>query len=209
MSLLTAPVPLGPCAPCRPNDPFIISEVKLAGGFVSGYKMWNVPLQYADEPDSVICKGDYELWWTQRKPNTLDTVVELKKKFRVTEPPCIWDPETRTFALFADYSQSIDDFDVATDNWLQYLTFVGVNSDANLWQEFMTAQGSYYQSEDGTIAYAGRIFRNRRTGVTTFKRPDQRFTSDAEWLNVTSPSGEPVYLNRRTGVTQYEDPASR
>ena len=49
-----------------PGDPKVLNEVKLKQGFVSGYRMTGISTVYSGESNQIICKGTYELWWTQR-----------------------------------------------------------------------------------------------------------------------------------------------
>ena len=202
----------------RKDDTFVIAETALPAGFVSGYKMWNLPLTYDNNPNNVLCRGHYEvnptrrahtrfrgpsllrrmgatarcfvprafrvsraqIWWTLRQPNSRLSYVEQKKRFYVSEPPCVWDAVLQRESDYADYAQAFDDTAVANDKWVQYLIFNAENARADRWTEIMSAAGSYFESPDGTIAYAGRLFRNRKTGVTQYNKPAQRFTEDAE-----------------------------
>jgi hypothetical protein len=190
-----------------PNNPEILAEAPLPGGFTSGYRMFNMPLAYKGNEDTVLCMGNYEIWWTQRQPKTLDSYVELKKPFYVESPKCVWDSENQRYSLFAYYDLAVDDTRVSEADWLQYITWTEEGFTSNQWRELVGETGAYFEDDEGNVAYSENIFYNRRTGQTRTEKPNQKFFQDQEWLNVTdATTGNPVYLNRRTGVTQWEDP---
>eukprot|EP00941_MAST-03F_sp_MAST-3F-sp1_P004129 g4129.t1 len=190
-----------------PGNPEILSEAPLPGGFTSGYRMFNLPLTYKNDITTVLCEGDYEVWWTQRQPGTLDSYVELKKKFRVVSPKCLWDSRNQKFSLFANYDLAVEDQKVAEGDWIQYITWTEEGFTANKWVELVDEYGAYFVSDQNDTAYAEDIFVNRRTGQSQWEKPNQKFVRDQEWLNITDTNtGQQVYLNRRTGVSQWEDP---
>jgi hypothetical protein len=69
-----------------PGDERIVSEKKLPGGLMDGYRTIDMPLIYKFNVDRVICAGDYEIWWVLRTPS--NKVVEMVKNFRVIRPAC-------------------------------------------------------------------------------------------------------------------------
>lgn len=46
---------------------------------------------------TVVCKGDYQLWWVQR--TLYNFIVHLKKPIRVIDPPCDFDKVGATSSL--------------------------------------------------------------------------------------------------------------
>ena len=43
------------------GDETVINEVKLAGGFATGYKLAGLSLTYLNDPSRIVCKGSFEV----------------------------------------------------------------------------------------------------------------------------------------------------
>jgi len=67
----------------------VLSQVRLEGGFVAGYRTATLPLTVQGNASKVVCAGDYELWWVQR--TLWGYVTQLKKNFTVVAPACDFD----------------------------------------------------------------------------------------------------------------------
>lgn len=81
----------------------ILSQVRLEGGFVAGYRTATMPLTVRGNASMAVCAGDYELWWVQR--TLWGFVTQLKKNFTVVAPPCDFDTaydQQRAYAEIAD-----------------------------------------------------------------------------------------------------------
>lgn len=72
-----------------PDDEEILSEVHVAGGLHTGFRLAAIPLNYKKEPNRLLCRGQYELWWVQR--TRWNFQIEFKKKFQIVEPACTFD----------------------------------------------------------------------------------------------------------------------
>lgn len=107
-----------------PNDERIVSERKLPGGMLDGYRVIDLPLTYKGAADRVICAGDYEVWWVQRTPSK--KIVHYQKPFRVRHPPCdynrILDKYTRFFDLDYVRKNSLDGESVSLEDLLDIST---------------------------------------------------------------------------------------
>lgn len=80
------------------GDETVLSEVHVAGGLHTGFRTAALPLTYRQDPERIICKGDYELWWTQRTRH--NRVVEFRKSFAVVAPECEFDAlNSRAFSF--------------------------------------------------------------------------------------------------------------
>ena len=64
----------------------LLSQVRLEGGFVGGYRTTTIPLTVDGNSSKVVCRGNFELWWVQR--TRWGFITQLKKNFTVIDPPC-------------------------------------------------------------------------------------------------------------------------
>jgi hypothetical protein len=86
-----------------PFDERLLAEQKLPGSYPSGYKVINMPLTYFGNPDRVVCAGDYELWWVLRTRS--ENIVEYRKPFRITYPPCAFSRLHNEYSEFYDFAE--------------------------------------------------------------------------------------------------------
>lgn len=77
----------------------ILSDIKLKGGFHSGYHDTYISLLYKGNTSRVLCKGEYELWWVQRTRSNF--IIERTKVFNVTRPECDWDYINNRYYIYA------------------------------------------------------------------------------------------------------------
>jgi hypothetical protein len=97
----------------RKDDGAILSESQLPAGFVSGFSVATVPMTHNYTLEHLLCAGEYELWWVKRVPGitsyggavgngkNVKGIVEYKKGFTVTSPPCTWNPITATYSKYS------------------------------------------------------------------------------------------------------------
>ena len=55
-----------------------LSQVRLEGGFVGGYRTTTIPLTILGNSSQVVCEGKFELWWVQR--TRWGFITQFKKK---------------------------------------------------------------------------------------------------------------------------------
>jgi hypothetical protein len=67
----------------------VLSQVRLEGGFVGGYRTTTIPLTILGNSSEVVCEGKFELWWVQR--TRWGFIVQFKKNMTVVAPPCDYD----------------------------------------------------------------------------------------------------------------------
>mmetsp|Transcript_22181 Transcript_22181/g.28944 ORF Transcript_22181/g.28944 Transcript_22181/m.28944 type:complete len:410 (-) Transcript_22181:295-1524(-) len=67
----------------------VLSQTRLEGGFVGGYRTTTLPLTRYGNASQVVCQGNYELWWVQR--TLWGFVTQFKKNFTVVSPECDFD----------------------------------------------------------------------------------------------------------------------
>lgn len=107
-----------------PGDERIVSEKRLPGGLLNGYRTIDMPLTYKFNKDRVICAGDYEIWWVLRTPSS--KVVEYIKKFKVLRPACdfnrILNKYTRFFDFRFELKNSLSDDTISLDDLLDIST---------------------------------------------------------------------------------------
>ena len=107
-----------------PGDARIVSEKRLPGGLLNGYRTLDLPLTYKFNKDRVICAGDYEIWWVLRTPS--NKVVEYVKKFKVLRPACdfnrILNKYTRFFDFRFELKNSLSDDTISLDDLLDIST---------------------------------------------------------------------------------------
>jgi len=80
----------------------VLSQVRLEGGFVNGYRTATLPLTVMGNATQVICEGNYELWWVQR--TLWGFVTQLKKNFTAVTPPCDFDSTYDRQKIFSSAS---------------------------------------------------------------------------------------------------------
>lgn len=73
----------------KPDDPIILSEIKLRGQFMSGYRQTVMSTNVMGRTDIVLCRGSHQIWWVQR--TRYNFVIEFKKTFFIDTPDCDWD----------------------------------------------------------------------------------------------------------------------
>lgn len=83
----------------KENKYEILSDIKLKGGFHSGYHDSYISLLYKGNTTRVLCKGEYELWWVQRTRSNF--IIERTKVFNVTKPECDWDYINNRYYIYA------------------------------------------------------------------------------------------------------------
>eukprot|EP00943_MAST-04B_sp_MAST-4B-sp1_P009464 g9464.t1 len=107
-----------------PGDERIVSEKRLPGGLMNGYRTIDLPLIYKFNYDRVICAGNYEIWWVLRTPSS--KVVEYIKKFKVLRPACdfnrILNKYTRFFDFRFELKNSLSDDTISLDDLLDIST---------------------------------------------------------------------------------------
>lgn len=82
----------------EPGSKLILSQVRLLGEYPSGFRTTTVPLFFQGDRTRTICVGDYEIWWVLR--TKYNFIVQKKKKFRVTHPPCDFDSATNEYTNY-------------------------------------------------------------------------------------------------------------
>lgn len=108
----------------KPDDNEVLSEVQVSGGMHTGFRLTALPLNWKKDPNRLLCRGDYEVWWVQR--TRWNSQIEYKKKFRIEDPACTFDLLKSEYKVYRETKVASELFDNAAPGVYDSTFLVGL-----------------------------------------------------------------------------------
>eukprot|EP00940_MAST-03C_sp_MAST-3C-sp2_P001611 g1611.t1 len=158
----------------KPRDARVISEQKVPGGFVSGYRTMNISSLFQGQSNEIMCDGDYEMWWVQRVPHSTVRYIEYIKPFRVAQPACKYDGDNSKYFDYAILDEVIAAQEADHNaGWFEFIIIDGSSDNEGSSQSYeeVIDQDNVFRDENGQEHVGRSIFFSMHTGETSYDLP--------------------------------------